>query len=90
MSPSSPARPSWKRNDTIEDAVRTYQGRANYPESYVDNGIIGDGVSSPLDESLDIDIYQIELGLGDRVTVDIDANEIGTGLDSRVADLQTP
>lgn len=71
-------------NDTIKEAVLTHQGSANLPISYTTSASIGDGVSTPEDRSLDVDFYQIHLGVGDRVLVDVDANINGSELNSTV------
>ena len=69
-------------NDIISEAVLTHQGGANLPFSYTTSASIGDGVSTPLDRSLDVDFYQFQLDIGDRVLVDIDANINGSGLNA--------
>ena len=69
-------------NDILGKAVVSRQGRVPLPEFYVDQASIGDGSSIPVDPSQDVDFYQIQLGQGDRVTIDIDANTIGSNLDS--------
>ncbi len=57
----------------MSHAVETHQGRQHRPEAYVTNGAIGDGTSTPADVTLDVDFYKLQLEIGERVTVDIDA-----------------
>ncbi|MBM4088790.1 MAG: hypothetical protein FJ276_05075, partial [Planctomycetes bacterium] len=68
-------------NDTMGNAVETHQGRQHHPESYITNGVIGDGVDLLNDASLDVDFYRFQMEVGERVTVDIDAAPLST-LDS--------
>ncbi|MCO6458585.1 MAG: tandem-95 repeat protein [Pirellulaceae bacterium] len=69
-------------NDTIFEAVNTYQGRAQNPEVYSTTATIGDNLDTPFDRSMDVDFYKIHLDIYDRVTVDVDANELGGRLNS--------
>ncbi len=60
-------------NDTMLTAVETHQGRQHRPDSYETVGAIGDGVDTPADVTLDVDFYKLQLQIGERVIVDIDA-----------------
>ena len=71
-------------NDTAAEAVATFQGRANLPEKYITQGVIGDGLSVPSDISLDVDLFQVQMDIHDRLAVDVDANEFGSDLNSIV------
>ena len=65
-------------NDTISEAVDSGISSDNL-ETFVDSGFIGDNPNvSPND---DVDLIQFQLDAGDRVTIDIDANEFGSELD---------
>ncbi|MGB5899895.1 MAG: SdrD B-like domain-containing protein [Geitlerinemataceae cyanobacterium] len=68
-------------NDTIATAVDSGLIPAN-PGLFNDAGSIGDNpnVSSPAD----VDFIEVQLNAGDRVTIDIDAAELGSSLDSIV------
>jgi hypothetical protein len=72
--------PVGEGNDTLADAVITGivgGGR----ESYHATGLIGDnGAVAPL--SADVDLFQVELLAGELLTIDIDASENGSPLDS--------
>ena len=66
-------------NDTIADAVQTWQGTAHNPLQYTSTGVIGDNASGR--PGTDVDLYQFKLGVGERVVVDV--NTIATsGLDA--------
>ena len=71
-------------NDTAAAAVTTFQGRANLPEKYITQGVIGDGLSIPSDLTLDVDVFQVQMDIHDRLIVDVDANEFGSELNSIV------
>lgn len=64
-------------NDVLGNAVNAGSG------NYSDVGTIGDNPAFFLgDVSLDVDLFRVNLSAGDIIQVDIDADEIGTGLDS--------
>ena len=69
-------------NDILEEAVATKQGRSQNPDVYVTSGVIGDGNSIPADQTRDVDFYKLHLRAGERVIVDVDANETGSPLDA--------
>ncbi len=71
-------------NDQIAHAVDTKLGRS-HKGAYVTQGVIGDNVS-PLSPDRDVDLYQVELGAGDRLVVDIDTLDVGPGTVLRVFD----
>ncbi|MCY2991103.1 MAG: choice-of-anchor L domain-containing protein, partial [Planctomycetota bacterium] len=50
-------------NDTIFSAVDTKQGRAQNPEVYASNGVIGDRPSI----AQDVDFFQFQMGIGNRL-----------------------
>ncbi|MDJ0678002.1 MAG: pre-peptidase C-terminal domain-containing protein [Calothrix sp. MO_167.B42] len=66
-------------NDTISQAIATNLSSAN-PGSILLSGVIGNNPNIP--PTSDVDIYELQLEAGDRVTIDIDANEFASSLDS--------
>ncbi len=60
-------------NDRIITAVETWQGRQHNPVSFSSDGIIGDGIETLNDPSLDVDFYRFQLGIGERVSVEMDS-----------------
>ncbi|GIX00191.1 MAG: hypothetical protein KatS3mg111_3523 [Pirellulaceae bacterium] len=77
-------------NDTIADAIQTWQGTSHNPLEYTATGVIGDSVTTTAiaGAAADVDFFQFKLGLGERVIIDVDTN--GSGLDSvlRIFDAQ--
>ena len=69
-------------NDTLFNAIDTRQGTQRTPESYIASGRIDDSVNFRENSEQDVDFYQFELHIGDRVTIDVDANTIGSGVDA--------
>ena len=69
-------------NDTLYNAIDTRQGRAQNPVAFTVNGNIGDGQNFRIDPSVDVDFYQFQMDIGDRVQIDLDAPANGSTLDS--------
>ncbi|MFV1964338.1 MAG: PPC domain-containing protein, partial [Pirellulaceae bacterium] len=75
-------------NDTIPVAVDTRQGRQHNPESFTSptavgtEATIGDTINFREDPSVDVDFYQFQLDIGDRVVIDVDALSAGSGLEA--------
>ncbi|MEO8493503.1 MAG: choice-of-anchor L domain-containing protein, partial [Planctomycetota bacterium] len=68
-------------NDTLAVATQTLQGRAHNPEAYIFTSFIGDTNHFPGDQSKDVDFYQFQLDINDRVTVSVDSgNSVDTVL----------
>jgi len=59
-------------NDRMDSAVETWQGRQQNPEFYSDDAVIGDSTETLNDFSLDVDFYRLQLGINERVTIDVD------------------
>jgi Ca2+-binding RTX toxin-like protein len=68
-------------NDTISTATSTGLGIAN-PGTFTTTGTIGD--NSSISSNSDVDFFQVQLDEGSRLTIDIDAREFGSALDSIV------
>ncbi|WP_278470241.1 pre-peptidase C-terminal domain-containing protein [Gimesia maris] len=66
--------------DTITTAVDT-ELTSGAPGTRVYQGIIGNNGSLG-DPNLDVDMFEVQLGIGDTVTVDVDADMFNSGLDS--------
>ncbi len=66
-------------NDTISEAIDTGLASDN-PGNFVADGFIGDSPNIPRRRN-DVDLLKVQLDAGDRVTIDIDANDIGSSLD---------
>ena len=66
-------------NDTITQAIATELSTAN-PGTVNSSSFIGDNPN--IDPEADVDLAQFQLDEGDRVTLDIDASELGSSLDS--------
>lgn len=62
-------------NDTIAAAVDTKLGRS-HKGAYVTTATLGDNQSS-LPPDRDVDLYQVQLDVGDRLVVDIDTDDLG-------------
>lgn len=71
-------------NDTLAGAVDTKLGRS-HKGAYVTQGVIGDN-ASPLAPDRDVDLYKVELDVGDRLVVDIDTLDLGPGTVLRLFD----
>ena len=67
-------------NDTQFDAIDTRQGPQHHSIVYTTAGSIGDNTSYRIDPSLDVDFYRFDLAVGDRVTIDVDAEQRGSNL----------
>jgi len=66
-----------ERNDTIPTATATGLSSAS-PGTYIARGVIGD--NKKVLDTLDVDLFQLQLNAGDRLTVDIDTFEFGSEL----------
>ncbi len=79
--------PTEEGNDLLSNAVVTHVGRA-HTGPFIADAAIGDippGLVSPAN---DVDIYRVELVVGDRLVVDIDT-ESGTTLTNAITDADT-
>lgn len=65
-------------NDTIPQAIESGISAAN--PTFSDAGAIGDNPN--VESGLDVDIIAVQLDAGDQLTIDIDADESGSSLDS--------
>ena len=65
-------------NDTIPQAINTNLSSAN-PGNFLLSNLIGNNPNVASTD--DVDIYKLQLDAGDRVTIDIDASELGSTLD---------
>ena len=65
-------------NDTIPEAIDTGITFDN-PATYQDSGFIGDNPN--FEPNNDVDLLKLELDNGDRLTVDVDAQDLGSNLD---------
>ena len=67
-------------NDTLEQAIDSGLSSES-PGTFSDSGFLGDNpnVTPPTDE---VDLISFQLDAGDRATIDIDAQVIGSPLDS--------
>ncbi|HRX80180.1 MAG TPA: DVUA0089 family protein, partial [Pirellulaceae bacterium] len=79
---SSFPEPNVEPNDTIFNAIDTRQGTQRTPLSYTASGRIDDTVNFRENLERDVDFYQFELNIGDRVSIDVDANSNGGTLNS--------
>ncbi|MCA9144379.1 MAG: tandem-95 repeat protein [Planctomycetales bacterium] len=68
-------------NDFIDEATETGIVGRNSP-SFLVSGAIGDNQRHPVQKGLDVDLYRIQLFRGETISIDIDAEEIGSELDS--------
>lgn len=68
-------------NDTIPQAIETGLSSANPDTFSLAGAEIGNNTRNP-NPPLDVDMFQFQLDAGDRVRIDIDANDIGSSLDS--------
>ncbi len=66
-------------NDTIPQAVTGLNG-INGEDSFFDKGFIGDNPN--IDPSDDVDLIELQLKAGQRVTIDIDSRDYDSALDS--------
>jgi subtilisin family serine protease len=66
-------------NDTIPQAIASGLSSAN-PATFKDAGLIGDNPN--VTSTSDVDFIELQLNAGDSVTIDIDADEFGSSLDS--------
>lgn len=65
-------------NDTIGTPTVTFLDATQTTRTFSET--LGD--SPDLPSHFDVDMYSVELGVGDRLTIDIDANEMGVTVDS--------
>ncbi|MBD1869928.1 pre-peptidase C-terminal domain-containing protein [Cyanobacteria bacterium FACHB-471] len=66
-------------NDTIFEAIATELSSENLG-TFSFAGFIGDSLSA--DPNLDVDFFQFQLDAGDQVSIDIDAREFGSSVDT--------
>ncbi len=66
-------------NDTISEATDSGITFAR-PGEFLSAGLIGDNPN--VDPEQDVDLFLVELEAGDQLTIDVDADELGSGLDS--------
>lgn len=71
-------------NDVLSQAVDTKLGRS-HKGTYVTNGVIGDNTNA-LGAARDVDLFRVELGVGDRLVVDVDTLPVGPTTSLRVFD----
>lgn len=64
-------------NDTFNTAIAT---ALTYDSAYQAEGTVGNNTA--IAPGLDVDLYAVDLVVGDHLTVDIDADATGTGLDA--------
>ena len=76
--------PTDESNDTFADAVDTKVGRS-HRGAYIADGTIGDNVGL-LTPAQDVDLFKVELSVGDRLVVDIDTPDDGPTTDLRLFD----
>ncbi len=75
--PEAPVEP----NDTLVNAADTRQGRAHNPVSYTATSFIGDSQNFRSDPSQDVDFFQFQMDVNDRVTITVDSgNSVDTVL----------
>jgi hypothetical protein len=72
--------PTSEPNDTIDTAIFSGIGIASGIDVYTGSGTIGDNPA--LAPGLDVDMIELQLDVGQNVTIDIDAEGIGSSLDS--------
>ncbi|MGI9471938.1 MAG: GEVED domain-containing protein, partial [Rubripirellula sp.] len=75
--------PTLENNDLLSEPVITHAGRA-HTGPYISNGIIGDNASNLVTPENDVDIYQVDLVVGDRLIVDIDTLANGPDTSIRI------
>ncbi|MEA5598657.1 calcium-binding protein [Rivularia sp. UHCC 0363] len=75
----TPLFPIDEPNDTIPQAIATDLSSANPGNFFLSNRI---GNNPNVASTADVDIYELQLDAGDRVTIDIDTREFGSSLDS--------
>ncbi len=73
--------PTDEPNDTIPQAIATDLSSANLGNFFLSNEI---GNNPNVAATNDVDIYELQIDAGDRLTIDIDASEFGSSLDSIV------
>jgi hypothetical protein len=71
-------------NDTIPFATETGIAGLNSP-NYRASGFIGDNPNFPLLKGQDVDLFKVFLNAGEQLTIDVDAAEIGSTLNSVLA-----
>ncbi|PNW44704.1 UNVERIFIED_CONTAM: hypothetical protein BEN50_12680 [Euhalothece sp. KZN 001] len=69
-------------NDSFETAISTGITPENQ-EPFIASGVIGNNEN--VMPELDVDVYAFDLASGDRATIDIDAESIGSNLDSVIS-----
>ncbi|MEQ8970575.1 MAG: pre-peptidase C-terminal domain-containing protein [Coleofasciculus sp. C1-SOL-03] len=73
-------------NNTIYQAIATGLSSAN-PGTFKETGFIGDHINNPPwsnSNQSDVDFYKVQLNLGERVRIDIDAEQFGSYLDAEL------
>ncbi len=80
--------PTEESNDLLSEAVITKVGRA-HTGPFIATAAIGDGLSTLVSPEGDVDIYQVDLMVGDRLIIDIDTQGNVTTLAADVADTDT-
>ncbi|MDP6060047.1 MAG: pre-peptidase C-terminal domain-containing protein, partial [Pirellulaceae bacterium] len=68
-------------NDMLGEATPTNIVGQNSP-SFLGSGFIGDNPGFPLKTGLDVDLFHLQLERGEVIRLDVDADEIGSELDS--------
>lgn len=71
--------PTGESNDSLTQAIQTFISSSN-PSNVSVAGSIGDNPN--LDSGLDVDFYVVQMSEGDRLILDIDAQVLGSVLDS--------
>ena len=70
-------------NEILANAQDTLiSGFNSFP--FLGRGRIGDNPAYPVDPGLDVDIFQFQLNGGDELTIDVDAQSLGSPLDARL------
>jgi hypothetical protein len=76
------SRSKMEPNDTILEAIETGLSSDN-PGTIIFSESIGDNPNlDPVDPSLDVDFFQVQLEANNQVTIDINASDFGSSLDS--------
>jgi hypothetical protein len=71
-------------NDTIETATTTTISGLN-STTYRASGAIGDNPQFGLETGRDVDLFEVYLNAGETLSIDVDANEIGSSLNPVLA-----
>ncbi|MEM7311586.1 MAG: GEVED domain-containing protein, partial [Planctomycetota bacterium] len=70
-------------NDTISTATPT-DIRPGVASTFKINGTLGDNFEFTEDLGKDVDIFQVSLAAGEKLTIDVDGLSIGSGIDSTI------